>query len=117
MKAVEYAIPLGARDSRAVVLDDEAHARGGDSFDGKSHGPGVLDGVLDRVDEQVAQCLGEPVRVGNDRVPRYRTQHEAPSCDQRCGAPQVSHKRLQLESLKLEEILLLGLREQQQVLH
>ena len=141
VETVEHPLALLDRDPWTVILDDEAHPFGPPPtalgpLDVRTHRSAVtplaraLDvqahearsvtrppGVGDRVAQQVAQRLCEPVGVGEQRARGHLPELEAPRREQGRAAPQLLDEGLELDRLQAQELCLLGLGEHQEVVH
>ena len=73
--------------------------------------------VLDCVADEVAQRLCEPVGVGAQRARGNRTELEAARREQAHPIPQLLHEERQIDRLDAQELRLLGLGQQQQIVH
>ena len=61
--------------------------------DSQDYEPSLGGGVLDRIGEQVAQRLGEPVRVGEQRAGRSCIELEATAGEERGGLPELTRRK------------------------
>ncbi len=73
--------------------------------------------MVDRIAEQVAQRLRQTIRVGSERAARNRPELEAPAREQAHPVPQLANVDRQVDRLDPQELDLLGLGQQQQIVH
>jgi hypothetical protein len=108
VEALADARALVRRDAGTVVGDGETHTSAGQRLDAQGDVPVGLGGVGDGVVEEVAQRLGQPIRIGIDTAVRNWAEREAAVDTGGRGAPQLVDEAEKVDGSPAHELQLLG---------